>query len=590
MTTPVTHSLDTAGARIKGWWLAASTRQSDRAWVPPAWVAVASVLVAAAIHASVAWGSIGPIFGPDEIGTMGNGRVIADSGQNWSLIGNGYMPGVGLMLAPVWALTDDPFVVYQVALALGVATAVLSIWPLSNVARWAGASASGAVVIAAVISLAPARTIPSNYVMSENLLILVTASAVALAIRVLRSPTLLNAALFGLVAGAAPLAHGRGATVALACGLWCVWWLWRRAAVGLVAGIIATSVSAASYLLYRWITARLYYGDDRVADVLSGSESRTWEDVIASLAGVSWYAVAAWPAVAALGVLLLARRLRHDPIAWLVTGITTLAIVLTLTQMQRSPSEGPFTRLDTWFYGRYAEQAFVLLAVIGAAALVRVRWAALSAAVVLITAAVSIVFLVLTVPRMPVGGYFIDIHVPGVSHYLSLDTIIAGESEPWALICGATVLVALLVVIASWVRSAGILVLALYWGALSLANDATRIDPRDDYYRETAALGEASAYLPADVTVGADITYAEGTNFYVFWNTPRRLTLIAVGEGLPHPDVVLTTIGNPVPAQAGAKLLPEGDYAGLGYWIYPGDLQDSLSEAGLLVDAPTPAG
>src|SRR6187431_2622587 len=108
-----------------------SYRSSDVNFAPRWWWAAVSVAVTTAVHVFVAWTSLGPAIAADEVSAVGAARAIAHGGGDWTLYGSGYMPGVGLLLAPAWWFTDDQYLVYHIGLGIGVAVAVACIWPLA---------------------------------------------------------------------------------------------------------------------------------------------------------------------------------------------------------------------------------------------------------------------------------------------------------------------------------------------------------------------------------------------------------------------------------------------------------------------------
>ena len=187
----------------------ASVRDAARAW----WVPVVVVAGVLAVHGIVAWGTVLPHFQADEVGMVGNSLRIAHPSTSWELMGGSYMPGLAFLMAPAWWFTDDAVTVFHVGLAINVALAGLSVWPLALVARDVGANRNLAVVAAGVVSVAPAMSLSSNYLMAEHLLVLLTATTTHLAWRMSEHPSGRLAIALGSAAGLAFLAHGRGRIV-----------------------------------------------------------------------------------------------------------------------------------------------------------------------------------------------------------------------------------------------------------------------------------------------------------------------------------------------------------------------------------------
>ena len=104
----------------------------------------------------------------DEAAQLAIGRTLG--GSDWYSYGNTYSPGFGTLLAPVYAITDDPAAAYLAALWFvavlgGIATVLLALI-LRRIASIGTTWASG---IALVVSLLPAVALHGTLVHAESL-------------------------------------------------------------------------------------------------------------------------------------------------------------------------------------------------------------------------------------------------------------------------------------------------------------------------------------------------------------------------------------------------------------------------------------
>lgn len=570
-------------------------RRPDQVTEVSRWLAVASVLTVAFLHAFAAWGGTEPVFRADEIGNIGNSHVIAHGGRDWILAGSGYMPGLGLLLAPVWWFTSNVTVVYIAGLVLGIAAAVLTVWPLSRIARAVGVPAHLAVVVASVVMFSPARTLGSNYVVGENVTTLAFAAAAAAAIAFARRPTVRLGVLTGMASAGVFLGHGRGIAVVVAAGIWALLLLRRAPRAAIALGISAAMGSVLAFALYRWVTGHLYWTDGRLEETFGGA-GRSIADYLGTVMGLGWYATAAWPAIAIVGVLVIGRRSRRGYAGAFLLLSLVFTVALACVQLDKTGTVQSAPRLDTWIYGRYIDHVLTVIAVIGLGVLVRVRWPALGVVVTGIAAAVAAAFVLTTVPQMPVGGSWVDFHIAGVSHLLSLDAFAETRAEPWLLLTGAIVFITALVMVATVVRNLPALLLALYFAGLSIANDDYRVDIRDDRYRVwSSAVVPAIESVPDHATVGIDRDFGRFINVFAYFSTPRTIYLVDIVDGSPvdaagRVDSVDIVISHPLSeplADLGARRIAGTDVAELTMWVFPGAVADELTAQGRLLPAGT---
>jgi len=462
---------------------------------------------------------------------------------------------------------------------------VVTIWPLSSIARRVGiASQPGSIVIASVVLLFPARTLPTNFLFAESLLTLVTAATFAVAYAVAQHATIRNSALLGLLAGLAFLSHGRAVALLAAVGVWMLIVAgsrWR-----LILAFLASSgvVSLGSWALFTYMTSQLYWNDQRLQNTFDSASTLTPSDFLASVVGYAWYAMAAWPAVAIVGAAIVVKRgrHRHSPELLLALAIAT-AVVLAIIQITPA-SNLVAPRLDVWIYGRYLDPLFTVLAVIGVAILARVRDRVIPLVVLVASGAIGVAFLLLTVPRVPVGGFWVDAHVAGMSHLLSEANYLNGVSEPWGLLTVATIAIGTLLAMLGWMRFA-LPVLAVFALTLSLVTDATRIDTRNEPSRVSEEINEPLTVIPKGQAVAYNVDYGARVNFFAFAANPREIVPISLDGASGTYSAFYTGYADESPAKYGAKrLVASHFYYNTALWIFPGPLLDELDAKGLLQD------
>lgn len=134
--------------------------------------AALTVLLAILVHGNAVRDATGPVWPEDEVGPLGNSWVIAGAGEPWNLSYLPYSPGWSVVIAPAWWFTTDPATVYRVAAVMSALAALAAIAPLAALVRRVGLSPALAVGVSAVVVMAPARSVMSNYVLTENFLVL----------------------------------------------------------------------------------------------------------------------------------------------------------------------------------------------------------------------------------------------------------------------------------------------------------------------------------------------------------------------------------------------------------------------------------
>lgn len=576
MTTVVTELSDSP---VRGRVARFLERRPDVHWDAPSWLVVVSMLAAFGLHLWAARDVFSPEFYVDEIGYIADGLVIATGGDpGWTLGGMGYMPGLGVLIAPLWWFTSDAFEVYRIAIYLNIALAMAAIVPLGRIAQKAGATRRTGLLIGAIVSLAPARVAMSNYVLAEHLYLLAVAVSFLVVARFLKSPTWPMAVAAGVSVATVSLSHGRGAAFGVAFAVLGLVWV-RRAPLKVISSVaIAGAGSIASFGLYLWVTDILYFNDGRVERLAAAV---TWDAiplVVLEMIGQAWYGVAAFLGIAALGVLWCVRSLRGDAFRQFVLIAMAATAALSSVSITRGILVEEFARVDFWFYGRYLDAFWVVLATVGIAVLIRVRWPAMTLVALGIVAAVNVAFVALVIPRMPEGGTWQAVHAAGVVYLIDTPFYIDDTTRPWAL-TGAIVVALTAVVLASaYIRVFGpavvaaVLALSVIPGEIGIGQFAGSRPPDPTGIRN----------VPDDAAIAVNIAQTYRLNITVFSRHPLPVEVV---ERAPQTtDVYITGTFDIEAAEFGARLLDQGDYSKVRpSWIYPGDYFDMLDEAGRLL-------
>jgi hypothetical protein len=555
-------------------------RRDDFSWRPPRWLAAAAVGVAAVVYITIAWSARFPVIPFDEIVMVGNSRVIAGVSGIWHLSGGGFMPGLAILMAPAWWFTSNPIVVYQVGVWITVALSLLAIWPLSAIAERAGLTRTAGVIVSAVVAMAPARALLANYLLSESALLLATAALLVVADRLWTRGRNVDALWFGVAVGATVLSHGRGVGTAVAAGLWCLMLLRRDPKRAILAGASALVAASAVYLLYRGVSDAVLGSDGRVGKVFSDLNGRDLGASAASAIGQVWYATLAWPTVAVLGGMAVIRWRRRSGMALFL--LLAIPVALIMSTVQLDPRQGGL-RMDPWFYGRYMDTWWSILAVIGLAVLIRVKWPAMSVIALGASVVSGLSMLLFTVRSMPQGLRWEDTHVLGITPWLRLDTYGNGKDQAWGVIVLTGLALTLLLLALGFIRVWVLPTIAALWIWLSIAQDIQGIDLRLGP-RVPIADSLGVNLLPAGSTVGIEQDVGALGNLVVFGVSPVNVVKVDAFNPPAGIDFVYVSWLRANDAPAGVKILGPTLGATIVAWVEPGELQRQLDAEGLLAE------
>ena len=558
-------------------------RRADATLDAPRLVAVLAVVLSVAVHAAVAWGSLTPVFALDEVVMVGNAKVASGVGPTWQLRGAGFMPGLGMVLAPLWWLLGEAPLVYAAGVWIAAALGVATVWPLARIVTRFGATPTTSVVIAALITIAPSRALLSNYLLSESLMLFMLCWMVVAAMRWLDSPRAARSLLFGASVAGVVLAHGRGVAVAVAMGVWVLmrvrrdWW-----APPLVAATSGALLSVVAFVMYRWCSSQLFATDPRVSGTFGLASDASPLDVAGVAAGQLWYLTLAWPLVGVLGMAALLHRVRRDPLAGLL--VLVAAAMLALSVYQFTPPFGP-DRLDGWFYGRYVDPAWAVISAIGLAYAVRVRWPVVTASTVGVTGAVGGAMMALTAPHVDVDEFWVSVHVLGVEPWLSLEAYADSVPQNWLWLAWLPTLLCALLGTLAFVRWWLLPVLGALWTGLTITTDLSDVDVLAGD-RSYVADPYHMSDLPPEARIGADPELGQDLNMLAFYSGSRSIAWVEGRDAPASVDVFYAPFRVTSPEEHGARRLAGTESEHVVGWVMPGPVQDELARDGQLVEAP----
>lgn len=197
----------------------------------------------------------------------------------------------------------------------------------------------------------------------------------------------------------------------------------------------------------------------------------------------------------------------------------------------------------------------------------------------------SAMFLLITVPRIPAGGFWEDVHVGGIAHLLNPDRVSSADPEPWIVIVAACAMVNILFAVLARQMRIMLAVMGAYWLTLSIANDGLRVDPDDERWivQDVQAVRDL---LPADTTVAIDYDYSGAINFQAYGMTPFEVSIAHLPEDNGRYDAVFSSILADGPRAAGALPIQRSLRTDIAVWVYPGEVFDELDAAGELRHLP----
>lgn len=612
MTTPASGEVRSATIDDQPDKVADPAALSDRPAVAagPFWnvAAVISVVTLLVLNIIVSRTAIAPRTPWDEIAPLQMARELAGQGPVSQMSGAGYYPGWGILLTPIWWFTQDPAQVYAATIGVVIALAMITILPLMQIARLLGLTSAQAVTAAALTLSVPARTVNADYTLAENLLALLVACSALAAFRLWQRPSPLTLVLFILAVTAAYLTHTRALAVVLAAAVWLLLFVLRDWRV---------TVGGAALLVGGYWLVKLLVAEITVPMLLSGfGQGELLGDKLENLAPGPFFRVAfaqAWGqfagsfGVTALGLVVLAffvwrelRTLRVGPYGFMA-GLLFIASVVSVIAWSNA---GPQERFDAQVYTRYIDPFAVLAMLLGVVALLRVvRRPLLLVAAGLVVVDTAVVLLKVApwantwgTTSGPANSAAILAWTPlrpsePFPHPLIPAPGNANELWFWASLC---LVAGVVVMFAVRTRPRALAVLMLIsFAVLSLFANPSQ--PRDYPAPFTEALesaesvsGDPAGSLSVDLDMecrGPDLTHHQVTNWSGYWLSPREVEIVDPRQDENYDSDIVIACGDwPRGQELGAEAIAGSGYYTYKVWVLPGELQNELDDAGLLVE------
>jgi hypothetical protein len=274
--------------------------------------------------------------------------------------------------------------------------------------------------------------------------------------------------------------------------------------------------------------------------------------------------------------------MRRDPLALLLVLVTVGIFAMSIYQRTFPPGAD---RIDGWFYGRYSDTAWAIIAAIGIAYVIRIRWPLVTAIAVATTAITGLGMWILTVPKIAEREFWQSVHVLGIEPWLSLEHYGDGEPQNWAWLSALPALLCVLLGALAFIRWWLLPVFAVLITGLTISTDEIDLDIRHGsrpVLEDPFGIGS----FPEGVRFGADPALRQNLNMLTYYAGGRQIVAVPVDQGRERVDVIFLSFFIEVPEDDDARQLRSTEGGAVTAWVYPGDLQDQLARDDLLVETP----
>lgn len=549
-----------------------------------------------ALHLAMASRMQTPMLFADETAYLGMARYLAGEAPDLRLANriSGSSPfmatGYSLLLVPAVALAGSAAGSYRAALVVNSLCAAGTFVLLVSFARRVLAlSPPRAVAAALVASLYPALLLQSNLSWSESLLFLLLPAVVLAFLRLAEQRSMAAALLFATLTGYTYWVHQR--TIGLIpLALAALWLLCRRglprsAATAGTAALLLLTLAARG--MNAWVWERLCAGGAREGEVdtlLRLLQPEGLLESFRSAVGQLWYLAAATMGAALLGGWLLAWRAAQpapddEPRRWAAGYALACWGILFLTSSIFVVFPD---RADKLIYGRYWEPGLSLLLTAAVARFWKPGKAVFAppAIAALVLAGLGLALVSLREGRA-FQQVFNQLTVLGITHWVlrfgSLRIL-------WITLISAIVALALLALARR--PAAGAWVLGLLFLGSGLYTFQTWMVPVNRFAVENLRIPAEIQRIPGVEAVAFDEAYFSpgGFSAYPFWLDGVRL-LWFDSRGGRQPPAELVIASRDWSAPASARIVYPENTNGQALWVLPGELQDRLAAAGVLLPA-----
>jgi hypothetical protein len=574
----------------------------ERWWRWAAWI---TVIVCVALHAIVSITAIAPRTPWDENGILQMGRIILGE-QVATMSLSGYYPGTSFLVAPIWALTHDPELVYRLANILVNIVALSTIIPLALIAKKVGLTTAKATTVAAITMMLPSRVVLADYVLSEQLLSAFVVWAAYAAFAVWQRPTILNGVLFSVFAVGAYLSHARALPFLVVAGVWMLLFVRRRWQVSVVAlplivlGAIGvrTVASAINSQLIPW-------GFRQDTGFLGKLTSAPPGDLLRILFNQTWVQLVGTSGLIAIGAVVVIVWVLRDLRSWqvgpagFVAAVAFAAVAVSMVAWGGSKMLAEDHRFDVWVYSRYIDPFVVVVVLLALVAIVRGVSLPVIATAAGASVAVILPVLFWVAPWVPTWGTTDgpanaaavlqwEQFWPDEPFARPMVPSLTNANQFWLL--ASIYLIAMFVIMALLRRRPRLFTIVALGISIVIALAANPSQTRDYPDGLTAALetveagGEQQAVDFYQSRCDRSVGIHQARNWVGYWFAPREVTVVSDPAEFDA-DVVVACGDFGTDAAPGA-LAVEGptDYGSFRIWVLPGALQDDLIERGVLTE------
>ncbi|MDJ1112934.1 hypothetical protein [Microbacterium dauci] len=575
----------------------------ERWWRWAAWI---TVIICIALHAIVSITAIAPRTPWDENGILQMGRIILGE-QVATMSLSGYYPGTSFLVAPIWALTHDPELVYRLANILVNIVAITTIIPLALIAKKVGLTTAKAVTVAAITMMLPSRVVLADYVLSEQLLSAFVVWAAYAAFAVWQRPTILNGVLFSVFAVGAYLSHARALPFLVVAGVWMLLFVRRRWQVSVVAlplivlGAIGvrTVASAINSQLIPW-------GFRQDTGFLGKLTSAPPGDLLRILFNQTWVQLVGTSGLIAIGAVVVIVWVLRDLRSWqvgpagFVAAVAFAAVAVSMVAWGGSKMLAEDHRFDVWVYSRYIDPFVVVVVLLALVAIVRGVSLPVIATAAGASVAVILPVLFWVAPWVPTWGTTDgpanaaavlqwEQFWPDEPFARPMVPSLTNENQFWLI--ASIYLIAMFVIMALLRRRPRLFTIVALGISIVIALAANPSQTRDYPDGLTAALetveegGEQQAVDFYQSRCDRSVGIHQARNWVGYWFAPREVTVVSDPAEFDA-DVVVACGDFGTDAAPGA-LAVEGptDYGSFRIWVLPGELQDDLLERGVLTES-----
>ncbi len=343
------------------------------------WVlaAVAAAFVVTVVRRWTSWGRDEYAIWPDEPAQLAIARFVG-GGTRWNMDDHSvWRPLFGTLLAPVYWFTDDPTTVLHAALTLnavlgGVAAALL----VYLARRLTALTAVWAATVAVLVSLTPAVVFATDFVFSESLVAPLFLATLICLLRLHESPTLANALVAAMLAGAAFGAHSRMLPLAFVA-LGVIALVVARHRMARLDAVAAVAVTVAALYVVSVYTAYIVdrlWDEPSTRNSIGGVKEQLFGGgaVFVAALGQMWYLVVASLGVVVYGSVALARAAtrRDEPSGPSRTDARLVLLVISACVGLSMVFMSGRSRSDQLVYGRYNDAVVTPILVVGLAVLI----------------------------------------------------------------------------------------------------------------------------------------------------------------------------------------------------------------------------